>query len=237
MQSMSSRQQKFFSALPDSWKAPLTEVCSSPGIDALVQFLQQREAAHATIYPEKQNIFAALKATPFDAVSVVIVGQDPYHGPGQAHGLSFSVPPGVAIPPSLRNIFKELHGDIGMKIPSSGILTGWAHQGVLLLNALLTVEEGKPASHAGHGWEQFTDAVILELLKRPHPTVLMLWGAYAQKKVQHLHAHRDPERHLLLTSAHPSPLSIKGFLGNHHFSQANDFLRRHNLPEIKWEQL
>lgn len=234
---MTERQQKLFDALPTSWKKPLEEVCRRPEIDALVQFLQERETAGATIYPAKANIFAALKATPFDKVSVVIVGQDPYHGAGQAHGLSFSVPAGVPIPPSLRNIFKELHTDIGMKIPTQGNLMGWAKQGVLLLNAILTVEEGKPASHAGKGWEIFTDAIIEQLIKRNHPTVFLLWGAYAQKKVAHLHMHVDPERHLILKSAHPSPLSVTGFLGCRHFSKANDFLKKHNLPEIHWEQL
>ncbi len=188
MKNMTPRQKKFYEALPDSWKEPLRDICERPEIDSLVKFLQDRESAGAKIYPSKQNIFAALKATPFDKVSVVIVGQDPYHGPGQAHGLSFSVPPDVTIPPSLRNIFKELHNDIGMKIPTNGTLTGWAKQGVLLLNAILTVEEGSPASHANHGWEIFTDAIIEAILKRKHPTVLLLWGSYAQKKVQNLHA-------------------------------------------------
>lgn len=234
---MTPRQQQFFNALPASWKEPLSLVCEKPEIDALAQFLQTREATGAKIYPAKQNIFAALRATPFNEVSVVIVGQDPYHGPGQAHGLSFSVPPGVPKPPSLINIFKELHTDIGMAIPSNGTLTGWAEQGVLLLNALLTVEEGKPAAHAGRGWEIFTDAIIEQLLKRKHPTVLILWGAYAQKKVQNLQIHIDPERHLILTSAHPSPLSMSRFFGCRHFSKANAFLKKHNLPEINWAKL
>lgn len=231
---MTPRQQKFFAALPSSWKEPLEHICERPEIDALVQFLQEREVAGAVIYPEKQNIFAALRATPFDKVSVVIVGQDPYHGPGQAHGLSFSVPPGVAQPPSLRNIFKELHTDIGMPMPHTGTLTSWAHQGVLLLNAILSVEEYTPASHAGKGWEFFTDAIIQALIERKQPTVFMLWGAYAQKKVAHLHPHIDPSYHLILKSAHPSPFSVTGFLGCRHFSQANTFLRQHNLPEIDW---
>ncbi len=234
MKSMTAQQQQFFDSLPDSWKEPLRHVCALPAIDALVSFLKERESAGATIYPAKKNIFGALRATPFDTVNIVIVGQDPYHGPGQAHGLSFSVPHGIPIPPSLRNIFKELHNDSGMIVPTQGTLTGWAHQGVLLLNAILTVEEGKPASHAGHGWEIFTDAIIKAVLNRQHPTVLMLWGSYAQKKVQHLHIHIDPTRHLILTAAHPSPFSVTGFLGCHHFSQANRFLKKHNLPEINW---
>lgn len=237
MKELTTRQKQFFSALPDSWKKPLETVCARPEIDSLVRFLQEREAAGATIYPAKQNIFAALRATPFEDVSVVIVGQDPYHGPGQAHGLSFSVPPGVAQPPSLKNIFKELRTDIGMPIPTHGNLTGWAQQGVLLLNAILTVEEGKPATHAGKGWEIFTDAIIEQLVKRKHPTVFLLWGAYAQKKVQNLHVHLDPEKHLILKSAHPSPLSVTGFLGCRHFSQANAFLKKHNFPEVDWSAL
>jgi uracil-DNA glycosylase len=237
MKTMTLKQQQFFAALPDSWKKPLQQVCASPEIDALLQFLQERESAGAIIYPAKQNIFAALKATPFDKVSVVIVGQDPYHGPGQAHGLSFSVPAGVPVPPSLRNIFKELHTDIGMPITKNGTLTGWAQQGVLLLNAILTVEDNKPAAHAGKGWEIFTDAIIEQLIKRNQPLVLMLWGAYAQKKVTHLQVHLDPARHLILKSAHPSPLSATKFLGCRHFSQANAFLKTHNLPEINWPDL
>ena len=231
---MTQRQQRFFDSLPASWKAPLKSVCERPEIDALVQFLQEREAAGATIYPAKHNIFNALRTTPFDKVSVVIVGQDPYHGPGQAHGLSFSVPHGVAVPPSLRNIFKELHADIGMPIPTDGTLTGWAQQGVLLLNAILSVEESNPASHAGKGWELFTDAIIEQLIKRSQPTAFMLWGAYAQKKVQHLDMHVDPKRHLILKAAHPSPFSATKFLGCRHFSKANAFLKQHYLPEIKW---
>lgn len=234
---MTSRQKQFFSAIPTSWKKPLENVCTRPEIDKLVQFLQEREAAGVKIYPPKQNIFAALKATSFDKVSVVIVGQDPYHGPGQAHGLSFSVPSEVPLPPSLRNIFKELYDDIGMTIPKNGSLIGWAKQGVLLLNAILTVEKGKPASHANQGWELFTNTIIEELLKREHPTVLMLWGAYAQKKVQNLHISIDPKKHLILKASHPSPLAINGFLGCRHFSKANLFLKEHNLPEINWADL
>lgn len=234
---MTPAQQQFFKALPTSWQEPLRQVCSRPEIDALVHFLQEREAAGAVIYPDKKNIFAALRATPFDTVSVVIVGQDPYHGPGQAHGLSFSVPPGVPQPPSLKNIFKELHADLGIPIRRDGTLTGWAQQGVLLLNALLTVEESKPAAHANKGWEIFTDAIIEQLIKREHPTVFMLWGSYAQRKVEHLHMHLDPTRHLILKSAHPSPLSAyNGFFGCHHFSKANAFLQKHQLPVIDWSR-
>lgn len=231
---MTAQQKKIFNALPNSWKKPLQEVCATDEIDFLVHYLQEREAAGAKIYPQKHNIFAALKAIDFNNVSVVIVGQDPYHGPGQAHGLSFSVPQECALPPSLRNIFKELHSDIGMIIPTNGTLVGWALQGVLLLNSILTVEEGKPASHARKGWEFFTDAIIEQLLKRKHPTVLMLWGAYAQKKIQQLNMHLDQSKHLVLKASHPSPFSVDGFLGCRHFSQANTFLKEHHLPEINW---
>lgn len=234
---MTPRQQKFFNALPPSWQQPLQEVCERPEIDNLIYFLQQREAAGATIYPSKNNIFAALHATPFQEVSVVIVGQDPYHQPGQAQGLSFSVPTGIPIPPSLRNIYKELHTDIGMPIPKTGCLTDWAEQGVLLLNALLTVEEGKPAAHAGQGWEIFTDAIIQQLLKRTRPTVFLLWGSYAQKKFQHLHTRIDPKRNLILKSAHPSPLSATKFFGCRHFSKANNFLQKHQLKIINWSKV
>ena len=205
---MTPRQQQFLAAIPASWKEPLKDVCQRPEIDALVQFLQEREAAGAVIFPQKKNIFAALQATPFDAASVVIVGQDPYHGPEQAHGLSFSVLPGITQPPSLRNI--------------------------LLLNALLTVEKNNPASHAGKGWELFTDAIIAALIKRNKPMVFMLWGAYAQKKVAHLDLHINPSLHLILKAAHPSPFSVTKFLGCSHFSKANVFLKHHNLPEIDW---
>jgi uracil-DNA glycosylase len=232
---MTPHQLQFFKALPASWQEPLRQVCSRPEIDALVKFLQERESTGAIIYPAKNNIFAALRATPFDRVSIVIVGQDPYHGPGQAHGLSFSVPQGVISPPSLKNIYKELHTDIGLPIARHGTLTHWAEQGVLLLNTLLTVEEGKPASHANKGWELFTDAIIEQVVKRNHPTVFMLWGAHAQKKVEKLHMHLDPEQHLVLKAAHPSPLSAhNGFLGCRHFSKANAFLKKHHVPEIDW---
>lgn len=236
MKAMTERQQKFYNALPDSWKKPLEAVCHNPIIDSLSRFLKEREEAGATIYPEKQNIFAALKETLFEKVKVVIVGQDPYHGIGQAHGLSFSVQPGIQIPPSLRNIYKELHQTTGMPIPKKGTLLPWAKQGVLLLNAVLTVEAGKPAAHAGKGWEVFTDAIIEQLIRSGHPMVFMLWGSYAQKKVQHLHLPIDPEKHLILKSPHPSPLAT-GFLGNHHFSKANAFLKKHHLPEIHWQNL
>ena len=231
---MTERQKKLLNAIPESWKNPLAKICERSEIESLLNFLHEREAAGAKIYPTKQNILAALHATAFDKVSVVIVGQDPYHGYGQAHGLSFSVPSGIAIPPSLRNIFKELHNDIGMPNPVNGTLTAWAKQGVLLLNAILTVEEGKPTSHAGKGWELFTDSIIEQLIKRDNPTVFLLWGAYAQKKIQQVLVHMDASKHLILKAAHPSPLSVTRFFGCRHFSKANAFLKEHNLPEINW---
>lgn len=233
MNTLTSKQKQFFSAIPVSWQEPLKQVCAQPVINDLVTFLQTREAAGATIYPAKQAIFAALRATPFDAVKVVIVGQDPYHGPGQAHGLSFSVPEGQPIPPSLKNIYKELSAEYGTPVKRSGNLTDWAHQGVLLLNALLTVEQGKPASHAGQGWELFTDAVIQALLRAQRPIVFMLWGAYAQKKVAQIATHIDTN-HLILKAAHPSPFSVTGFLGCNHFTQANQFLVTQGMTPIDW---
>lgn len=237
---MTAKQQRFLAAIPDSWKPALRWICGHPKIDSLIEFLQTREQAGAQIYPAKANIFAALKATSFEQVKVVIVGQDPYHGPGQAHGLSFSVPANVPPPPSLKNIFKELQSDLGLpkaETGKSGNLNSWAQQGVLLLNAVLTVEAGKPASHAKQGWELFTDTIIIELLKRQQPTVFMLWGAYAQRKLQNLPVNIDFQQHLILKAAHPSPLSITGFLGCRHFSQANMFLKQHNLTEIHWDRL
>ena len=234
---MRNKQQQFFFAIPDAWKPVLAEICHNPKIDSLIQFLQTQEQAGAQIYPAKNNIFAALQATPFEQVKVVIVGQDPYHGPGQAHGLSFSVPANIPVPPSLRNIFKELQADLGLtkiELSKSGNLSSWAQQGVLLLNAVLTVEAGKPASHAKQGWEVFTDAIIIELLKRKQPTVFMLWGAYAQKKLQNLPVNVNIKQHLILKAAHPSPLSITGFLGCRHFSKTNLFLKQHDLVEINW---
>jgi len=237
MSELTLNQKKLLASLPVSWQKPLALVCARPEIESLCQYLKTQQAKGATIYPAQENIFAALCATPFENVQVVIVGQDPYHGPNQAHGLSFSVPMGMPIPPSLRNIFKELASDLGISRPQTGNLTGWAHQGVLLLNAILTVEDGKPAAHANQGWELFTSAIIEQLLKRQTPMVFMLWGAYAQKKVQHLQNLINPSVHLILKAAHPSPLSATKFLGCKHFSQANLFLKKHGLPQINWAKL
>ncbi|MFS0871588.1 uracil-DNA glycosylase [Paenibacillus xylanilyticus] len=184
-----------------------------------------------TVYPSKENLFSALKLTPYHQVKAVILGQDPYHGAGQAHGLSFSVMPGVRIPPSLLNIYKELHADLGLPIPKHGYLVHWAEQGVLLLNNVLTVREGQPNSHQGLGWQTFTDAVIRALNERSEPMVFMLWGSHAQKKGAFI----NRDKHLVLESTHPSPLAAhRGFLGSRPFSKANDFLTSKGIQPIDW---
>lgn len=185
-----------------------------------------------TVYPERDNVYAALKYTPYDKVKVVILGQDPYHGEGEAHGLSFSVLPGVKIPPSLKNIYKELNEELGCYIPNNGYLTKWANQGVLMLNAVLTVQKDMPASHRGKGWEQFTDKIIEELNKKDEPIVFMLWGNFAKSKESLL---TNP-KHLVLESAHPSPFSARhGFFGNGHFKKANEYLTENGLEPIDWQ--
>jgi uracil-DNA glycosylase len=197
---------------------------------ALRQFLI-REYQTRIVYPNMHDIYAALHLTSYADTKVVILGQDPYHGPGQAHGLSFSVKPGVAIPPSLQNIYKELQDDIGCPIPSHGHLVSWAKQGVLLLNNVLTVRQGEPNSHKGKGWEQFTDTVIQCLNQRDEPVVFILWGSHAQQKAANIRT----DRHFVIRSPHPSPLSAhRGFFGSRPFSRTNEFLRRHGLPEIDW---
>jgi uracil-DNA glycosylase len=197
----------------------------------LATFLDAELYAGKQIFPQRSEYFAALDLTPLDRVKVVILGQDPYHGDGQAHGLCFSVRPGVRVPPSLKNIYKELESDLGIPKASHGHLESWARQGVLLLNSVLTVERGLAASHRGRGWERFTDAVIAQVNALLHPVVFLLWGAYAQKKA----AFVDTSRHLVLKAAHPSPLSAhNGFLGCHHFSQANAFLEKNGMQPIDW---
>jgi len=216
--------------LEPSWEERLREEISKPYFTALTEFIRG-EYAKKQIFPEEKNIFAALNEVPFNDVRVIILGQDPYHGPGQAHGLSFSVPDGIDIPPSLRNIYKELGSDLNIKPPVTGNLSGWAAQGVLLLNTTLTVEAGHAGSHQGKGWEEFTDAVIRILNNDREGLVFMLWGAYAQKKGEHI----DSRKHLVLTAPHPSPLSAHaGFFGCRHFSQANAYLREHGKLEIDW---
>lgn len=218
-------------ALEPGWKAALAGEFASPYMDALRGYLQAEKQSGATVYPRGPDIFNAFNFTPFEQVKVVILGQDPYHGPEQAHGLCFSVRPGIAIPPSLQNIYKELQADLGITPPRHGHLEKWAQQGVLLLNAVLTVRAHQAASHAGRGWETFTDAAIAALNERREHLVFMLWGSYAQKKGAVI----DRQRHLVLAAPHPSPLSAhRGFLGCRHFSQANAYLQRHGMAPIDW---
>jgi len=218
-------------ALPQAWQTPLKETLATRETSALQGFLDAELAAGKTVYPPQAKWFRALELTSLDKVRVVILGQDPYHGPGQAHGLCFSVPPGVRPPPSLLNIYKELESDLGLPRPRHGFLEHWARQGVLLLNSVLTVEMAKAASHSKRGWESFTDAIIAQVNAQPTPIVFMLWGAYAHKKA----ANVDARRHLVLKAAHPSPLSAhNGFLGCKHFSQCNAFLVSNGFPPIDW---
>ncbi len=215
----------------NDWQALLEPEFSQEYYQNLRKFLAE-EYKTRVIYPDMYHIFATLQATPYDKVKVVILGQDPYHGPNQAHGFSFSVPEGVDIPPSLMNIYKELNTDLGCTIPKSGCLTKWADQGVLLLNAVLTVRAGQAASHRGMGWEQFTDRIIELLNEREKPMVFMLWGRYAKNKQSLI---TNP-RHLVLTAAHPSPLSAyNGFFGCRHFSKANAFLTMTGQEPIDWQ--
>ena len=213
-----------------SWKQRLAGEFEKPYFAALTDFVRQ-EYRTATCYPPGKLIFNAFNLCPFDKVKVVIIGQDPYHGPGQAHGLCFSVNDGVPFPPSLQNIFKEIRDDVGTPVPQSGNLTRWAEQGVLLLNATLTVRAHQAGSHQRHGWEEFTDAAIRALAEERDHLVVILWGAYAQRKGAFI----DRSRHLVLASAHPSPLSAyNGFFGNRHFSLANAYLEQHGETPIKW---
>ncbi len=218
-------------ALHESWKAPLRPEFDADYMAQLRSFLVAEKAAGKRIFPKGAEWFRAMDLTPLDKVRVVILGQDPYHGPGQAHGLCFSVKPGVPPPPSLVNIYKEMQSDLGIERPRHGFLEHWAQQGVLLLNSVLTVEMAKAASHQGKGWERFTDAVIRLVNAKEEPVVFLLWGAYAQKKA----AFVDTLKHLVLKAAHPSPLSAhNGFLGCRHFSKCNAFLDSKGLPPIDW---
>ena len=234
---MSFTEQQYASLnkvqLDESWKYNLAEFLLSPKMDALRDFLLQEKQQNKVIYPPSSLIFNALNTTPLDQVKVVIIGQDPYHGPNQAHGLSFSVQRGVALPPSLRNIFHELHTDLGVPIPKHGDLTHWAEQGVLLLNSVLTVEAGQPTSHQKQGWEDFTDHVIDVLNQQREHIVFILWGAYAQRKGQRI----DPNKHLILKAAHPSPLAANrgGFFGCKVFSKSNNYLKQNGIEPIDWQ--
>ncbi|MBA4748050.1 MAG: uracil-DNA glycosylase [Sphingopyxis sp.] len=219
---------------PD-WLARIGGEFDQPYMAALKAFLTAERAAGKTIYPRPGHWFAALDATPPDAVRVVILGQDPYHGPGQAHGLCFSVQPGVRVPPSLVNIYKELASDLGIAPARHGHLAHWAAQGVLLLNAVLTVEGGQAASHQGRGWEHFTDAVVAAVAAATRPTVFLLWGSHAQRKAAAVPGLGPTGKHLVLRAPHPSPLSAhNGFFGCRHFSQANAFLEAHGRGAIDW---
>lgn len=216
--------------IEESWEKVLQPDFDKPYFKELTDFVRSEYAA-TTIYPPASLIFNAFNLCPFDKVKVVIIGQDPYHGPGQAHGLCFSVNDGIQSPPSLQNIFKEIKSDLDIPIPTSGNLTRWAEQGVLLLNATLTVRAHNAGSHQKKGWETFTDSVIRILAEQKENLVFILWGAYAQKKGAFI----DKNRHLVLSSAHPSPLSAyNGFFGNHHFSLTNKWLTEHNLKAIDW---
>lgn len=214
-----------------SWREALADEWDKPYFRQLTDYVRSRYASGARVYPPASRIFAALDACPLSQVKVVIIGQDPYHGPGQANGMCFSVADGVKFPPSLVNIFKEVSDDTGAPYPASGNLERWASQGVLLLNSILTVEDGRPGSHASIGWEKFTDAVVDAVSRLNNNVVFLLWGSYAIRKGESI----DRSRHLVLTSVHPSPLSAyRGFLGCRHFSQANAYLSSHSLSPILW---
>ena len=216
--------------LPDDWKHELRAALASPSFQTLERFVEE-ERRSATVFPSPEDLFSAFRLTPYADVRVLLLGQDPYHGPGQAHGLAFSVQPGVPPPPSLVNIFKELEADLGVPRPRDGSLIPWAEQGVLLLNAVLTVRQAQPNSHAGHGWEDFTDAVIRAVSAKEEPVVFLLWGKYAQKKKKLV----DAKRHVVIEGAHPSPLSAhNGFFGSRPFSAVNQALESKGRPPVDW---
>lgn len=217
--------------LPGGWDEVLGDEVRQPGFARLLEFVAE-ERRHHRVYPPPEDVFNAFRCTPFSEAKVLILGQDPYHGPGQAHGLAFSVRPGVRPPPSLANIFRELRDDVGFRIPDNGCLVPWATQGVLLLNAVLTVREGEPGSHARKGWERFTDAAIRALGRRPGEVVFVLWGAHARRKLPLV----DPARHTVIEGVHPSPLSAnRGFFGSRPFSRVNEALARAGRTPIDWQ--
>ncbi|MWV26529.1 uracil-DNA glycosylase [Aurantiacibacter rhizosphaerae] len=222
-------------SIPDAWAPVLAPVLDTPQSRQLGGWLRAEEDAGKVIFPPRGSRLRALELTPPDDVRVVILGQDPYHGPGQAHGLSFSVPADVPPPPSLKNIFKEMESDLGLTPPAAGNLESWARQGALLLNNTLTVEQGQAGSHAGKGWEAITDACVAAIAARAEPTVFILWGSHAQGKAARIPELREADRHLLLKSPHPSPLSAyRGFFGSRPFSQANAFLEKSGRGTIDW---
>lgn len=217
-----------------SWLPVLKESFEVQSFKALKGFLKQEIQTGKTIYPHPKNIFAAFDACPWDTVKVVLLGQDPYHTPGAAHGMAFSVPQGVRVPPSLQNMYKEMNADLQARIPTHGCLTGWAQQGVLLLNSVLTVEKSKPASHARQGWEEFTDNVIQKLSEQKENLVFVLWGKYAQTRGQHI----DRTKHCVIEAPHPSPFSAQsGFFGHRPYSRTNEYLQAHNKTPINWTDL
>lgn len=217
--------------IPDAWQACLEKETKQPYYQNLVAFLAQ-ERKDYPVFPPEQEVFSALELTPYDQVQILLLGQDPYHDDNQAHGLCFSVRPGIKPPPSLKNIFRELHDDVGFQIPNNGYLVPWANQGVLLLNAVLTVRAHQANSHKNKGWETFTDAIIRAVNDKPNPVVFVLWGGYAQKKEKLI----DTQRHIIVQSAHPSPLSAhRGFFGSRPFSRINDVLRKLGKFEIDWQ--
>jgi uracil-DNA glycosylase len=221
--------------LHESWQAPLAAEFESAHMASLREFLKAEKAAGTRVFPHSADWFRALELTPLDQVRVVILGQDPYHGPGQAHGLCFSVRPGVRPPPSLVNIYKELRSDLGIQPPTHGFLESWARQGVLMLNSVLTVRMGQAASHRDRGWEKFTDAVVREVAAGEAPVVFMLWGSHAQKKAAFVQDVSKGGRHLVLKAPHPSPLSAHtGWFGSGHFSKANAFLESRGRGAIDW---
>ena len=221
--------------IPDSWRSVLEPVLATPEARRLGGWLTAEEAAGKQVYPPRGTRLAALALTPLDDVRCVILGQDPYHGPGQAHGLAFSVQDGVRVPPSLVNIYKELEADLGLPRAATGDLTPWARQGVLLLNNTLTVAAGQAGSHAGRGWDAITDACVAAVVDQGLPTVFILWGSHARKKAERVPGLGQGDHHLVLTSPHPSPLSAhSGFFGSRPFSKANDFLERHGRGVIEW---
>ncbi|WP_434386487.1 uracil-DNA glycosylase [Melittangium boletus] len=216
--------------LSAGWRRVLQDALANPAFTRLQAYVEQERRRH-TVYPPEEDLFSAFRLTPYEQVKVLVLGQDPYHGAGQAHGLAFSVRPGVRPPPSLVNMFKELHDDLGLPVPRDGSLVPWAERGVLLLNAVLTVREATPNSHAGQGWEAFTDAVIRAVSDKPEPVVFVLWGAYAQKKQKLI----DPRRHVVLAGPHPSPLSAsRGFFGSKPFSRANAELQKRGQAPVDW---
>ncbi|HAU21730.1 MAG TPA: uracil-DNA glycosylase [Erythrobacter sp.] len=222
-------------AIPESWRAALEPALQSKEARKLGGWLRAEEDRGGAIYPPRGQRLAALELTPLENVRVVILGQDPYHGPGQAHGLAFSVPDGVKVPPSLVNIYKELESDLGIGRRDSGNLKNWARQGVLLLNNTLTVAAGQAGSHAGRGWDAITDACVAAVVERGEPTVFILWGSHARKKAERVKGLGASDKHLVLTSPHPSPLSAhSGFFGSKPFSQANEFLKAYGCETIDW---